>query len=1752
MKKNYGLFIGFVVVVLAVVGYCIFYVFGNVGAESYTFNKDGYALYSTEKNNYKAESYSFTNGSTYSYKKSNSKITFNSTENGNVSIDDSTVVHYTDNSLLVLKNVVGLDLTTINNDIIFYYNIYKNTNINYDNGGYSITSFTGEKINFKNVLIRVSDNKYLFVSDSIRATVGKDEVIDFGNYAYIEYTDGNVVAIYNNTKTHQSISDDISLVSGDITINIADKTIAKEGEKYITLSNLVIDSNANIDLIPQEIIELPGINNPNIENGTGGSAGNTGGVGNEVVGGDTTEKPSGSDNNINQEVVEDENKKIKQPVFKVVNMVVSAIKLDAELEIVDEDSLIVSAIDISVVDNSSLRVVYESSIPAGDTSAFISTAGLTPDTEYTIYAKTTYKIDDLEYTRSFVNKIFRTESLGITFDKSYATSNLISVIVKKKNYSEVTSATLSIYDEKGGKLTYKGVDFSNSDEVEIIFDGLDKNTKYNLVLHDILCDGVVVEEGYSEEKRMMTLKEAPSVGDLQFQINKRSSKFDLSVKSVSDPDYGIVEYRYEVFDVRQDMSKELPILTVETNKLETVSVNVDESKLFRGSAYTYRLVVVFNDNDKIIEYTKELGSTMQMDGVKFPTVRFDETYVTWEQINGTIIVDDPNHTIVGDSYRVVYKNSVDVYTTNTIISSTSEETIPIAINDLRKNETYTFQVYAKIDLKDNNDPIDEAYIGSVIVKTGNPNTMVANYEAIPNFSSAFSINLQLDDKDNEDSTLEASTISEMTLTLYQGSSTKGAIEVYRKVVDVNEADYISTIKDSFYDSIALINPAFFDTVNSDFTEKTYTLEVSKVYDYTKYKNEIPIDNNTFTFTVNSYVPDLPDQDANPVNVTKILNKNATLFGLEYDDKLEPNTVIGYSVISNYMNEANNATRMVYHVWAYNHLTNSYEIIMDKYLDYDEEGNISNVVFPIGYGTEKSVFDSDMLRRGNEYYFSYEVYLDIDGDGQEDALYPKVIDENVILRSTSQFPDKQTPVYQLYPSSSTANSASWKYRIYDIDYCLDSNNLYGFVANNSESSSSPAIHVGNDDYHVITFNNLTSDTFYSIKANERKIKSKDAKYNTLSTQYLSTIVNRLDLSYSVEVSSNTLIIRMDDYENKSDIIDSIASVDVTITPVKGNDIQPRVLTGVLLDNGVAFINLLELSEFLNKEFKVDLKIYFDSGNAGFDVTSNYKALQIVSIEGNGNYLSVENNAMTQNSVITRSEFITEFDPMALLLSVTDKLTNNIKLPITITERGVIYNKNNITFKELIEQELPSDNNVASFDLLVPNISLLNNDSKLNIISLLTEVELTAKLDIIDGIVLKENLIYIDLFETDENGTSAIYKQTYQKTPDMFEKTIVLDGLNPQTNYYINFYTYIYNSVSGNYDKYYLYDEDQKLLGANYNFHTLSDVGIDNIKTSFVIDSYESKKIKFNYTLESIYGYDHIEYSLFEFVNEEFVPVEIDIPQASIFFNNMGFEINANPGNVYEFSYGKTYKIVISPIGSYISNGEEKEVDLGTKEHVFTLDEFIEPYVGISASKTDQSIFFRVSIEDSSKIINKGVYSVKLMDSGYNTIATLNNISANTINKRFDFDASEYGLQDNETYIFVVSFDADYDNSNNDFKNVTKTKSIKYGNTVNIGSLTASRNKDDKYMLDIIFADSYMLTSIDKITYTVSSTTISYFSTGTTDFKLTYNPDGDLYVYKMKVDENDNFTSGNVYTITINFYSKNNLVEQAEISYYYGGE
>ena len=144
------------------------------------------------------------------------------------------------------------------------------------------------------------------------------------------------------------------------------------------------------------------------------------------------------------------------------------------------------------------------------------------------------------------------------------------------------------------------------------------------------------------------------------------------------------------------------------------------------------------------------------------------------------------------------------------------------------------------------------------------------------------------------------------------------------------------------------------------------------------------------------------------------------------------------------------------------------------------------------------------------------------------------------------------------------------------------------------------------------------------------------------------------------------------------------------------------------------------------------------------------------------------------------------------------------------------------------------------------------------------------------------------------------------------------------------------------------------------------------------------------------------------------------------------------------------------------------------------------------------------------------------------------------------------------MLVVSYRGDFNNSKENLTYKDKTKTEKFGAYVSLGAVTATANQTDPYAINIVFADSYLLETVKKIDYTVSSTTTDYFSASSGAFTTTYNSDTNIYVYKLKVDSNSNFKPGNVYIITMNFSdAKGKLIASEEVSYYYaaaigGGE
>ena len=593
LKKNGKiLFFVFLLLFCLMTTIGIVFVVNSLNTNVLEFEKDGYALYFDDTKNVKAEAYSFKSGTEYKYKRTSDFVSFRS-EKENVKIDKDTVIHYTDGSLGVLKKVVGIDVSTVNSDIIFYYNIYKDTKINSNKDGYSIKLVNEEEVKFKNLLMRISDNKFLLTGKNVRLVYTNDEIVDFGDYVEFEYTDGNVVKVYNNDKYYQTISNEAVLLVDDIKINLKDAIIYKEDKQYISLTNLVVDNNGNIDTLEEEIKEETEVEDLEIiegdidTSGAGGSAGGSngsseGGNNNTVGGaGDILDDEDSDDSNISEEVVDEDETK-KTPVYKVTELILTSLKVDSKIEIIDEDALLTSDTVVQIVENSTSKVVYEEIAPMGDTAVMISYADLKPDTEYTILASADYKLNDIDYNKIFVSKIFRTEDLGVSFEKNYATQDSLVIEVNKENYSKVSMFVLEIFDTEGKRIDYETISFDYSNRHEVVFSGLTSDTTYRVKMSEVLCQGVIVDDGFTQSENMKTLKSKPEIGDLSYEIDKKKASFNLNVSSMSDLDYGIVSYRYEIYDARSEITDATPVLTLKEEKLSTVSVNVDDVKLHRG------------------------------------------------------------------------------------------------------------------------------------------------------------------------------------------------------------------------------------------------------------------------------------------------------------------------------------------------------------------------------------------------------------------------------------------------------------------------------------------------------------------------------------------------------------------------------------------------------------------------------------------------------------------------------------------------------------------------------------------------------------------------------------------------------------------------------------------------------------------------------------------------------------------------------------------------------------------------------------------------------------------------------------------------------------------------------------------------------------------------------------------------------------------------------------------------------------------
>jgi len=1655
MKKNGKILFGFFIIVfIATTVLGGMFVYNSLNTSTHEFKKAGYTLSFSGERNSKAEVYSFKNGTTYKLRGSDNTVSFEH-KNEKVDIDENTIIHYTDGALGFWKKVVGMDVSTVNNDIIFYYNIYKDTQVNKGAEGYTIKLLNDEKVRFKNLLVRVSDKKFILTGKNIRLVLREDEIVDFGDYVEFEYTDGNVVKVYNQDKYYQTISNDAVILVDDIKIQLNEAAIYKENKQYISLTNLVIDNNGNIDTLEEKIetekieIKPGGVETPNFGEGNAGGTGGNGGIygdGTGEEGDGTTSSPDDGQ----QEETEDENKTKKTPEFKVTTFDLNSLSLSAAIEIHDNDSLLTSSTEVNIVENQTSKSVSVASGEPGELEIRFDYSGLKPDTEYTLTAKAAYKVDDQEYEKYFVSKIFRTEDIGVSFDKECATEDSLTFEVYKENYSKVESVKLTLYD--GEQSTEMPVDLLGANSRLVTFSGLDSNKEYTIKMSEIEVKGITADNGFTQKKIVSTLKKKPEIGELNYRIDKRNSSFELSANNVVDEDYGVVNYRYEVYPVYgSEIGTAEPVATVSREQLSEVEVAVDGVKIERYVNYTYVLVAEFYDNEKIVEYSKVLDTSMTLEGAIFPTVRFeinqDPRSVTWEQINGSIIIDDPNDTIEKDEkIKVVYKNSIDVNHSENLQYDEETGVYPLNVNNLRTEETYTFFVYATVDLKDGQGPREGAYIGAASVQTEKPRNLKASFKLNESATKAFDLNVQLDSA-NQDASLEASTLKSMTFTIYSGANTTGEIIASMPVYDTIDDDYNSSIGNMYYNNMVNITPEFFDTENEIYDgDDIYTIEISKVYDYTDHKNEITVEKNTYKFKKNQILDDLPEGDEryDSVTVNNVTNgvansySDINLSDYNEDGHLEENlstnpdlnsdTIVGYLLSPNYKNTLKNA---VYVRWIPYLVVGEFDPLsgeedgsgkenddieltyLTKIVNYEytgkenDKGTLEKVLFKIENGTKNDEIDycADAegnavktssecadgnvigLRRGNSYYFKYEIYLDGNNDGKytaptaepeggesepesepdgaeetnEDYIYPYYIESGSLLTSKELEPVKQRAKIKMYPSSSTGNTYTWKYIATDIDKAMDEDKLYSYQVDGAgmkvKVSEKPIVYEEPETFKEIVFDNLSADQIMTIAKAEYIMKPKYAgdienyKETEFVTQYFDGENVLPNLEYEIITENNNLIIKLDEeiYETNKELIDSLGKVDIVFTAEDGST---KTIDSKGFSAGKITISLFEVSEFLGKKLTVDVNVYYDSGLAGFDIQEvlagdeqyKYVALQNVSSLDLFKYYIYSGGTFTQNTSVGNGMYIGRLEINGVDGKTEDKIivkdlnSEEIEMNVSLSESGFEYKGAYVVYKAIATKQLASDSNTFDFDFLIPGIKVRISPS-VGLARIKTEIEIP------EGMKIKCaagdtspgcEVLYFTVEMYDEKGKNPQPIESYNpiiKTKAEIEADpngFLITNLTPNRKFRLKIYAEICNEdetkcLENEFQKpgVGLYDLDRKVIGYDYVFYTKENINITNVGHEFIKQAYTNKQLKFEYDIDSIDGFEIITNSLYKLTDGGREYISGKTISQLNAHYSNSVTLDANPKTNKNIEYNTEYEFVINITGKIINEDGEEE-------------------------------------------------------------------------------------------------------------------------------------------------------------------------------------------------------------------------------------
>lgn len=1202
------------------------------------FYSAGYIINSTAT---KSDKYYFNDNTVYKENVFN-EYTFKDVDNKEIATSKENFIHYLDESLSFMKNGVILDLDNFNQKLVPYYNVTDKVILKYSNGGY-IVETADKTLIFGNLLGRITDNKYIVIGNDIRIKLAGNEEPVKGKYFELLFVEDGIVKVENNEGSYQTTTEGTTIYVGDkIKIELGSKKVFYDEEEKLTLDEMTIDGNENINLDTSKVKDNKDGNGS--EDGTDSNTPNdNNNPNNNDNPGNNTDNPS--DNTGNGTDGKDNNTtEIRKEVsVDLVSLSVDINSFRAMVQVIDTANQIKGTLTCTLYNvDDGKEAGYKILSTTSDLQpiTFNENEEIKENTNYYMSIKDS---DGYEY----LARNFRTDNLELSLKREMVTTDSVTYSVDFSSDDNIKSAKVTLYEEDGSIKDYHT--FINGEDEEFTFTGLTKNTYYKVGLDEVIYKNTNYLSNYKIDPVLFqTLKEKPKIGNISVKADENNKTFELSMEKPIDEDKSISKYIYKVYEDitdKEGTTTRKLVYTFSTVSLKKEILKLGENGLEPNHNYKYMVTIRYYDNYKENEIDTVESDPFIIKGL--PTVKFEDKEIGFNSAKILMTLNDegctiplPGRSCYKDNANndksglyVIYKNVADtesefkrIEIDDTKFKPLNEEdsnsiyTYELNLNGLSENCSYEVHVYGNYDLKNGEGLQINKKIGSHTFRTSKVQNLKMDWQS-GNYSpeSPISVKARILGDD-----IMMNELGSFNVKLYKGEieDTSNATPIARYPVKGN-----ADIKSKYYNNFGDISSSFgihsieeLKELSDDKTlDNYYTIEIAEAYDINK-ANIIPIENRIHWYEIPKILL-LEEEKAVPTvlveNITKENAQNEEMKKLLQEENIDisylsSSTIVGYKVTAS-INSSNierilginsiESVNFYANTNGKNIKTSTIKSPGTKNCKLNGKDNRleCTTYFFLKDGTDYKTVDNvdKELRRGNTYTFLVDLNVKYTYQDKElETIYPNKKATSEAITSV-----KEEPKIKMYIDSSTSNSITYKYIVVDYDNALvkeeDKYLIHYTVGESTEEYTTEISNAANME--TFTLSNLTSDTNYSLywnKALTKNDKPSKVTFNYYFDGYHNASEYGLGYTLDYRDYDNEITLRL----NNNDFLDRVSAYLVTLT--SGSLKYEEVITTPLEcgteeePSKCIKIDYANIKDFKGKDVTVKLEAFYDTGYVGF--------------------------------------------------------------------------------------------------------------------------------------------------------------------------------------------------------------------------------------------------------------------------------------------------------------------------------------------------------------------------------------------------------------------------------------------------------------------------------------------------------------------------------------------------------------------------